>query len=57
MGISEQTFDRWKKRHACMGVGEARRLEVLEEKNKKLKQLVADLSGQSDAAGCAERKP
>jgi len=44
MGISEQTFYRWKKRYAGMGVGEVRRLRVLEEENKKLKQLVADLS-------------
>ena len=44
MGISEQTFYRWKKRYAGMGVGEVRRLGVLEEENKKLKQLVADLS-------------
>lgn len=44
MGISEQTFYRWKERYAGMGVGEVRRLRVLEEENKKLKQLVADLS-------------
>jgi len=44
MGISEQTFYRWKKRYAGMGVGEVRRLRVLEEENRKLKQLVADLS-------------
>ena len=44
MGISEQTFYRWKKRFAGMGVAEVRRLRVLEEENRKLKQLVADLS-------------
>jgi len=44
MGISEQTFYRWKRRFAGMGVAEVRRLRVLEEENKKLKQLVADLS-------------
>lgn len=43
-GISEQTFYRWKKRFAGMGVGEVRRLRQLEEENNKLKQLVADLS-------------
>lgn len=44
MGISEQTFYRWKKQYAGMGVGELRRLRQLEEENAKLKRLVADLS-------------
>jgi len=44
MGISEQTFYRWKKKYVGMGVAEVRRLRVLEEENRKLKQLVADLS-------------
>ncbi len=43
-GISEQTFYRWKKRFAGMGVAELHRLRQLEEENRKLKQLVADLS-------------
>ena len=43
-GISEQTFYRWKKRFAGLGVAELRRLRTLEEENRKLKQLVADLS-------------
>ena len=44
MGISEQTFYRWKKHYAGLGVAELRRLKQLEEENKKLKSLVADLS-------------
>ncbi len=44
MGIAEQTFYRWKKKFSGMGVAEVRRLRVLEEENRKLKQLVADLS-------------
>jgi putative transposase len=44
MGVSEQTFYRWKKHYAGMGVGEIRRLKQLEEENRKLKQWVADLS-------------
>ena len=44
MGISEQTFYRWKKKFAGIGVAEVRRLKILEEENRKLKQLVADLS-------------
>jgi putative transposase len=44
MGIAEQTFYRWKKKYAGLGVAELRRLKQLEEENRKLKQLVADLS-------------
>jgi putative transposase len=44
MGIAEQTFYRWKKRFAGMGISEVRKLRVLEEENRKLRQLVADLS-------------
>jgi putative transposase len=43
-GIAEQTFYRWKRKFAGMGIAEVRRLKVLEEENRKLKQLVADLS-------------
>jgi putative transposase len=44
MGICTQTFYRWKKQYGPMGVDEIRRLKQLEEENRKLKQLVADLS-------------
>ena len=44
MGVSEQTFYRWKKRFFGLGVAEVRRLKILEEENGKLRQLVADLS-------------
>ena len=44
MGIAEQTFSRGKKKYAGMGVAEVRKLRILEEENRKLKQLVADLS-------------
>ena len=44
MGISEQTFYRWKKKFAGMGVAEIRRLKQLEDENRRLKQLVADLT-------------
>ncbi len=44
MGIAEQTFYRWRKKYAGMGIPEVRKLRILEEENKKLKQLVADLS-------------
>jgi len=44
MGISEMTFYRWKKKYAGMGVAEIRRLKQLEDENRRLKQLVADLT-------------
>ena len=44
LGVSEATFYRWKKRFAGLGVSELRRLKQLEEENRQLKGLVADLS-------------
>lgn len=44
MGITEQTFYRWKRKYNGLGVSELRRLKQLEEENRKLKQLVADLT-------------
>ena len=44
MGISEPTFYRWKKLYAGMGVNEVHRLKQLEEENRKLMQIVADLT-------------
>ncbi len=44
LGISEQTFYRWKRKFAGMGVTRLRRLKQLEEENRNLKQLVADLT-------------
>ena len=44
MGISEATFYLWKKKYQNLGPSEVRRLRQLEEENRKLKQIVADLS-------------
>ena len=44
LGVSQATFFRWKARYGEMGTAEVRRLRQLEDENKKLKQLVADLS-------------
>ena len=44
LGISEQTFYRWKRKYSGIGVDGLRRLKLLEEENKKLKLLVVDLS-------------
>ena len=42
--ISEQTFYRWKRKYGGMDLSEARRLKMLEEENKRLKRLVAELT-------------
>jgi len=44
MGISDATFYNWKKKYGGLGVSELRKLRQLEEENRQLKQLVADLS-------------
>jgi putative transposase len=44
LGVSEPTFYRWKKRFGSLGVPEVRELRQLREENRKLKQLVADLT-------------
>ena len=44
VGISEQTFYRWKKTYDGMLPSEARELKQLREENTKLKRLVAELS-------------
>jgi len=43
-GISEQTFYNWENKYGGMDVSDAMRLKVLEDENRKLKGLVADLS-------------
>jgi putative transposase len=44
LGISEQTFYTWKKRYGGMGVSELRKVKQLEDENRRLKQVVADLT-------------
>ncbi len=44
MGISQATFYAWREKFGGLGIAELRRLRQLEEENRKLKQLVADLS-------------
>ena|GEM_PF-5704893 len=42
-GISEAAFYRWRQKYAGMDVAELRRLRVLEDENRKLKKLLADV--------------
>jgi putative transposase len=44
IGVSEQTFYRWKNRYGGMKVGEVKRLKELEEENLRLKKLVGELA-------------
>ena len=44
MGVSQQTSSTWRRKFAGMGVAELRELRQLRDENRKLKQLVADLS-------------
>jgi putative transposase len=48
-GVSEATLYGWKSKYGGMEVGEAQRLRGLEEENRRLKQLVADLSLDKEA--------
>ena len=43
-GISEHTFYRWKAKYGGMEVSDARRLKHLEDENRRLKSVVADLT-------------
>ena len=48
LAISEQTFHRWRNQYGGMKAEEAKRLQRLEEENKRLKKLVADLTLDKD---------
>ena len=43
-GISEQTYYRWKAKYGGLELSEAKKLRRLEDENRKLKQLVGELS-------------
>ncbi len=44
IGVTEQTYYRWRKEYGGMRVDQAKRLKGLEKENVRLKNLVADLS-------------
>jgi transposase-like protein len=44
LGITEQTYYRWRQQYGGMRLDQARRLKQLEQENGRLKKLVADLS-------------
>ena len=55
-GISEGTLYPWKSKYGGMKVGEAQRLRSLEDENRRLQQLVADLSLDKEALKAIVRK-
>jgi len=44
LGVTEQTYYRWRREYGGMKVEQARRLKELEKENTRLKKLVADIS-------------
>lgn len=44
IGVTEQTYYRWRKQYAGITVSDAKKLKELEKENLRLKKLVADLS-------------
>ena len=44
IGVTEQTYYRWRKEYGGMRVEQAKRLKEVEKENARLKKLVADLS-------------
>lgn len=43
-GVTEQTFYRWKSKFGGMEINDAKKLKALEDENRRLKHLVADLT-------------
>ena len=44
IGVTEQTYYRWRKEYGGMKIDQAKRLKEMEKENARLKKLVADLS-------------
>jgi putative transposase len=44
LGVTDQTLYNWKSKYGGMEVSDAKKLRALEDENRRLKQLVADLS-------------
>ena len=44
IGVTEQTYYRWRKEYGGLRIEQAKRLKSLEKENARLKKLVADIS-------------
>jgi putative transposase len=56
LGITDQTLYNWRAKYSGMDANEARRLRALEEENRRLKTMVADLSLDKEALKAVIRK-
>ena len=56
LGISDQTLYNWRAKYSGMDVNEVRHLRALEEENRRLKTMVADLSLDKEALKAVIRK-
>ena len=48
-GISQDSYYRWKRKYGGMNIPDAKRLKQLEDENRRLKKLVADLALDKEA--------
>ena len=56
IGVTEQTYYRWRKEYGGMRIDEVKRLKELEKENTRLKRIVADLSLDNDILKEASRE-
>jgi putative transposase len=56
LGVTDQTLYNWRSKYSGMDVSDAKRLRALEEENRRLKTMVADLSLDKEALKAVIRK-
>ena len=56
LGVTDQTLYNWRSKYSGMDVSDAKRLRALEEENRRLKTMVADLSLDKEALQAVVRK-
>jgi putative transposase len=56
LGVTDQTLYNWRSKYSGMDVSDAKRLRALEEENRRLKTMVADLSLDKEALRAVIRK-
>lgn len=56
LGVTDQTLYNWRSKYSGMDVSDAKRLRALEDENRRLKTMVADLSLDKEALKAVIRK-
>ena len=56
LGVTDQTLYNWRSKYSGMDVSDAKRLKALEDENRRLKTMVADLSLDKEALKAVIRK-